>query len=104
MTENEAKILKWELNLIQDTGFSSIDNDKVLVDVMNATNGGDHYLNIETQKNNIKLYVKKVSQVKKNYLQKVLIILLSFMIPPDKMPMRSLKVMQSSLELNSTVI
>lgn len=59
MTENEAKILKWELNLIQDTGFSSIDNDKVLVDVMNATNGGDHYLNIETQKNNIKLYVKK---------------------------------------------
>lgn len=59
MTENEAKILKWELNLIQDTGFSSIDNGKVLVDVMNATNGGDHYLNIETQKNNIKLYVKK---------------------------------------------
>lgn len=59
MTENEAKILKWELNLIQDTGFSSIDNGKVLVDVMNATNGGDHYLNIDTQKNNIKLYVKK---------------------------------------------
>lgn len=59
MTENEAKILKWELNLIQDTGFSSVDNGKVLVDVMNATNGGDHYLNIETQKNNIKLYVKK---------------------------------------------
>lgn len=59
MTENEAKILKWELNLIQDSGFSSIDNGKVLVDVMNATNGGDHYLNIETQKNNIKLYVKK---------------------------------------------
>lgn len=59
MTENEAKILKWELNLIQDLGFSSIDNGKVLVDVMNATNGGDHYLNIDTQKNNIKLYVKK---------------------------------------------
>lgn len=59
MTENEAKILKWELNLIQDTGFSSVDNGKVLVDVMNATNGGDHYLNIDTQKNNIKLYVKK---------------------------------------------
>lgn len=59
MTENKAKILKWELNLIQDSGFSSTDNGKVLVDVMNATNGGDHYLNIETQKNNIKLYVKK---------------------------------------------
>lgn len=59
MTENEAKILKWELNLIQDSGFSYIDNGKVLVDVMNATNGGDHYLNIDTQKNNIKLYVKK---------------------------------------------
>lgn len=54
-TGEAIETLNWQINVTQDTGFSV--NDKVLVDVMNATNGGMHYITPD-QRNNIKVYAK----------------------------------------------
>ncbi|MGN1404499.1 MAG: hypothetical protein ACI4XB_09285, partial [Ruminococcus sp.] len=48
--------LNWQVEVVQDTGFSA--TDKVLVDVMSATNGGSHYIN-SAQQSSVKVYAKK---------------------------------------------
>ena len=53
--DRESRTLKWQVDLTQDDGFGGT---TAFVDVMSATGGGNHYLDIDSQKGNIKLRAK----------------------------------------------